>query len=269
MTKIKSSGSININYEEYGKNNGETILLIMGLGASGSAWEKHLNEYKKHFRCIVPDNRGAGESDTPVGDYSAEQMAADAVSVIDALGIDRFHVNGISMGGAVAQNIAVTQASRVKSCIITSSWAFCGNYMKSVFEMLKNTRKNLSYADFSRMFLLWLYSSKFYEDNPEYIEETIQNNINDPLPMPQRAFESQTAACLNHDTRGKLNKITAPVLITAGSRDIFTPLECSQYLHEHIKNSRLEIFDGFAHTHHWEDLVRYNKLTVDFFKSNK
>ena len=266
MPVIKSNG-ININYNEYGV--GEPLLLIMGLGAPGITWEKHIEEYKKHFRCIAPDNRGAGESDKPAGDYTTDQMANDAIGVMDALGIDRFHVSGISMGGAVTQKIAIARPSRVKSCIITASWAYCDNYMISVFEMLKNTRGCLSYRDFSKMFYLWLYSAKYYGDNPQSAEEFVSNNINDPSPMPQHAFDSQAAACMGHDTRASLDKIISPALIAAGSKDIFTPIECSRYLHENIKNSRLEIFEGYAHTHHWEDLDRYNKLTVDFINKNK
>ena len=268
MPVIKSNG-ININYNEYGNKDGEVLLLIMGLGAPGGTWEKHLNEYRNHFRCIVPDNRGAGDSDKPAGDYNTIEMAADAMGVIDALGIDKFHVNGISMGGAIAQNIAIAYASRVKSCIITASWAYCDNYMKNVFEMLKTTRSNMSYANFSQMFLLWLYSAETYRNNPEIITESLQNNIIDLFPMPQHAFNSQVAACSRHDTREKLKDITSPVLITAGDKDIFTPIECSKYLNENIKNSRLEVFEKYTHTHHWEDLDRYNKVTVDFINEHK
>ena len=266
MPIVKSNG-ININYEEYGS--GEPLLLIMGLSAPGAAWELHVNEYKKHFRCIVLDNRGAGESDKPPGDYTTELMASDSVNVMDSLGIDRFHINGISMGGAIAQQIAIANPSRVKSCVMTATWAFCGNYMKSVFEMMKNTRTVLSRDDFPKTFFLWLYSAKFYSENPQAIEEGIRGNATDPSPMPQLAFNSQAAACINHDTRGKLNKIVAPVLLTAGCKDIFVPIECSQYLHEQIKGSTLETFEGYAHTHHWEDLERYNRITTEFISKNQ
>jgi pimeloyl-ACP methyl ester carboxylesterase len=115
---------------------------------------------------------------------------------------------------------------------------------------------------------LWLYSPKFYEANPQAIEEGMRGNASDPSPMPQPAFDSQAAACVAHDTRGKLDKITAPVLLTAGCKDIFTPIECSKYLHEHIKGSTLEVFEGYAHTHHWEDLERYNRVTTEFMKKH-
>ena len=265
MPIVKSNG-ININYNECG--NGEPLLLIMGLSAPGAAWEKHVDEYKKHFRCIILDNRGAGATDKPAGDYTTELMASDAVNVMDSLGIKRFHINGISMGGAIAQQIAIAHPSRVKSCVITASWAFCGNYMKSVFGMFKNLRRTLSPADFAPMFFLWLYSAKFYGENPQAIEEGIRGNVADPSPMPHHAFDSQAAACMRHDTRGKLDAIACPTLITAGCKDIFVPLECSLYLHEHIKNSVLEVFEGYAHTHHWEDLERYNRVTTDFMKRN-
>ena len=266
MPVVKSNG-INIHYEECGS--GEPLLLLMGLSAPGAAWELHVNEYKKHFRCIVLDNRGAGASDKPPGDYTTELMASDSVNVMDALGIDRFHVNGISMGGAIAQQIAIAHPSRIKSCIITASWAYCGNYMKNVFEMMKITRTNLSRTDFPVAFFLWLYSAKFYEANPQAILEGMQGNTTDPSPMPQPAFNSQAAACMSHDTRGRLDKIVAPVLLTAGGKDIFTPIECSQYLHEQIKGSTLEVFEGYAHTHHWEDLEKYNRITTEFVNKNK
>ena len=266
MPTVKSNG-ININYEECGS--GDPLLLIMGITAPGAAWELHVNEYKKHFRCIILDNRGAGASDKPAGDYTTELMAADAVGVMDSLGIDRFHINGISMGGAIAQQIAIVHPSRVKSCVITASWAFCNNYMRSVFEMFKTTRSTLPPKDFSPMFFLWLYSAKYYGDNPQVIAENIRGHAADPSPMPREAFESQAAACMGHDTRGKLGGITAPTLIVAGDKDIFTPIECSQYLHEHIKNSTLEVFEGYAHTHHWEDLERYNRVTTEFMNQHK
>jgi len=265
MPTVKSNG-ISINYEECGS--GEPLLLIMGLSAPGAAWGQHVEEYKKHFRCIILDNRGAGASDKPAGDYTTELMASDSVNVMDALGLERFHINGISMGGAIAQQIAIKHPSRVKSCVITASWAFCGNYMKNVFEMFKTTRSSLPTADFQQMFFLWLYSSKFYGDQPRAIENGIKGNIADPSPMPKLAFESQAAACVSHDTRGKLDAITCPVLLTSGCKDIFVPLECSQYLREHIKDSTLEVFEGYAHVHHWEDLEKYNRVTAEFLRKH-
>jgi pimeloyl-ACP methyl ester carboxylesterase len=240
----------------------------MGITAPGAAWEKHVAEYKKHFRCIMLDNRGAGTSDKPAGDYSTELMASDSVNVMDSLGIERFHINGISMGGAIAQQIALAHPARVKSCVITASWAFCSNYMKSVFEMFKTTRRKLTPGDFAPMFVLWLYSAKSYEANPKLVAEAVKGNADDPSPMTHDAFDSQAAACMNHDLRGKLGGMTAPVLLTSGCKDIFVPLECSQYLHENIKNSTLEIFEGYSHVHHWEDLERYNRVTTEFLKSH-
>ena len=265
MPIVKSNG-ININYEEYGS--GEPLLLIMGLSAPGAAWEKHVEEYKKHFRCIVLDNRGAGASDKPAGNYTTELMASDSVNVMDSLGIERFHINGISMGGAIAQQIAIAHPARVKSCVITASWAVCDNYMKGVFEMFKNLRRTLPPSDFAPMFFLWLYSARFYSEHPQEIEEGIRGNAGDPSPMPHDAFDSQAAACMSHDSRGQLGSIIAPVLITAGDKDIFTPIECSQYLHENIKHSTFEVFEDYAHTHHWEDLERYNRVTAEFMKRN-
>jgi len=258
---VKANG-IEVGYFERGS--GRPLLLIMGLGAPGGLWERHLEGYAGRFRCIVPDNRGAGSSSKPKGDYDTATMAQDAVAVMDGLGIGEFGVCGISMGGAIAQRIAASWPDRVRGCVLTASWAYCDEYMKGVFRMLTLTRAALGAEDFARMFALWLYSGRTYAETPWVIDDHVKGGAEDPDPMPAHAFEAQAAACVGHDMRGGLGGIKSPTLITAGDADIFTPIRCSEYLHGQIKGSRLEVFEGLAHTHHWEDIARYNGLTAEF-----
>ena len=124
----------NIYYEEVGQ--GQPLVLIMGLGADNTAWKEHYDAYKAHFRCILVDNRGAGQSDKPQGSYTTKQMAKDTIGVLDALNIDKAHFSGISMGGAIAQEIGIEYSERVKSLSIVSSWAKCNVYMTRVFEKI-------------------------------------------------------------------------------------------------------------------------------------
>src|SRR6476469_1752432 len=119
--KFADSNGVKIYYHEKGK--GQPLVLIMGFGADGTVWEKHLAVYQKHFRCIVLDNRGVGKSDQPIGPYSTQMMAADTIAVMDHAGVSSAYVAGISMGGAIAQELAINYPDRVTKLLLVSTWA--------------------------------------------------------------------------------------------------------------------------------------------------
>ena len=103
---------------------GVPIIMIMGLGAPGDKWKHNYELLSKWFWCIVPDNRGAGLSDKPEAEsYTTEQMADDIIGIMDALDIKKAHVMGVSMGGAIAQQVALKVPDRVLSLILTSTFA--------------------------------------------------------------------------------------------------------------------------------------------------
>ncbi|MBW7460394.1 alpha/beta hydrolase, partial [Paenibacillus sepulcri] len=103
MPRVRTNG-IDMHYEERGS--GEPLILLMGLGADGTAWEDHVKAYERHFRCILVDNRGAGRSGNPEGPYSTRMMAEDTAGLMKALQIGKAHVSGISMGSGIAQELA-------------------------------------------------------------------------------------------------------------------------------------------------------------------
>ncbi len=98
------------------------MILIMGFGADGNLWEKHVAEYEKHFRCILVDNRGVGKSDQPRGPYNTAMMANDVVAVMDHAGIDHARVAGISMGGAISQQLVLNHPEKVRCMALISTW---------------------------------------------------------------------------------------------------------------------------------------------------
>jgi len=261
MPDIDGNG-IRIHYEERGE--GDPLLLIMGLGADGSKWEDHVRRFERHFRCILMDNRGVGLTDKLNGPYSTAAMAEDSAALLRALSIQRARVAGISMGGAIAQCLSLQHPDLVERLVIVSSWARCDAYAKTVFEHFAKTRAALSRSEFMQLLQLWIFTPAHYD---AHLDDMLQGQADaaaDPNPQPQHGFEAQCAACTNHDTFGRLGEIEVPTLITAGDADIFTPMGLAVQLHEQIRGSRLELFEGLGHAHHWEALDEFNETLASF-----
>ena len=265
MTKVQTN-NITMNYTEKGE--GEPLILIMGLSADGPVWEAHVEEYQKHFRCIMPDNRGVGKSDAPEGSYSTDTMADDIAGLMDSIGIEKAHFNGISMGGAIAQQMAIRHPQKVKSIILTATWSKFDNYTSDVYAMLKKARKSMTFPNFMELLQLWIFTAGHYNQNRIALQEGQKAAAKYEFLQTQHGFEGQADACINHNTTQELSKITAPTLVTAGTNDIFVPYTFSKFIHEKISHSEFISFDGFGHTHHWEDLSKYNTNTVNFLKKH-
>ena len=256
--------AVKLHYEIVGK--GDPLVLVMGLGATGSVWELHVEEYARHFSCIIPDNRGAGDSPSPAGPYSTEMMAQDTLALMDDLNIDSARVAGISMGSAIAQSMALLAPARVRSMVLVSSWARCDQYMKDVFENFARVRKLVSPEYFMQLLQLWIFAPDHFGAN--YADLLVGRAEAQYNPMADHAFSAQCAACSNHDTLDRLGEIQTPCLLTVGDADIFTPLRCSRDMHERLANSELAVFPGLAHCHHWEDLKTFNETTTKFLQAN-
>jgi pimeloyl-ACP methyl ester carboxylesterase len=257
------SGNTKIYYQERGS--GDPLVLIMGFGADGSVWEKHALIYEKDFRCILIDNRGIGRSGQPKGPYTTLMMAGDVIAVMDHAGIQQARIAGISMGGTIAQELAINYPHRVKSLALISTWGKFNNYAKAVYENLKHVRVHLPGEEFMELLQLWIFAPPYYKNNWDELKNAagINKNI-----QTRDGFEGQLDACIGHDAVNRLEQINIPVLITVGGMDIFTPPAFSDVLHNHIRGSRLSVYPEGGHVHHWEDLERFNTETLHFFLKN-
>lgn len=247
---------------------GEPLVLLMGFGADGNLWEKHALAYEQHFRCIIIDNRGVGRSDAPPGPYTTAMMAGDTAAVMDHLRLDKARVAGISMGGAIAQELVLLYPEKVRALALISTWARFNNYTRVVYENLKKLRVTSKPADFMELLQLWIYAPPYYEENLEALVEGQRAAADNDNPQSQRGFEGQLDACIHHDTVDRLEDIEVPTLITVGDLDIFTPPSFSLLLHREISGSDLARFPTGGHVHHWEDLLSFNRITTQFFLEN-
>lgn len=240
-----------ITYRDVGS--GPPVLLLMGLGADSAAWEPHVACWSQRFRCIVPDNRGAGGSGSPPGDWSTADLAEDAARLLDHLGVEAAAVVGISMGGAVAQQLGLRHPTRVTRLVLVASWARCDAHSREVLENLAAVRASVPGEVFTQLLQLWIASPSWFATNIERFHLDRQA----PSPMTRAAFARQVAACVTHDTLAQLPALRVPTLVTAGRQDIFIRPELSAELAEGISGAELVGFPG-GHIHHWEDLDSFN-----------
>lgn len=259
MPFVDTNG-LRMHYDERG--GGEPLVLIMGLGAPGSLWEDHVQAFEQHFRCILLDNRGAGESDKPEGPYTTAMMAEDVAGVIQALDLGPARVAGISMGSGIAQELALSHPELVRSLLLIASWARCDHYTAAVFEHFRHMRALASPPEFVQLLQLWIFTAGYYEQHYTDLVQGQQGAAEGYMPL--HAFCAQADACATHDTLDRLSQITAPALLTCGSADIFTPLRLSLEMLERLPNADLLVLPGVGHCHHWEDLVTFNTETTKF-----
>lgn len=267
MTKKCKTNRLTISYEECGS--GEPLVLLMGLGAPGSKWAPHMEAYEKHFHVYAPDNRGAGQSDKPVAyAYTIEEMAKDVIGFMDAAEIEKAHVNGISMGGAIAQYLAIYYPERVKSLILTNTFPYCNVSFRRAIEILREANGHLDPITSGRLTQWMIYAQPFMEEHEDFMLAGEAADLSAPYPMPSYAFKAQCNTILNFDEYQNLGRISAPTLVVAGDKDLFVPEYLTMEMVNAIPGAQLYMAKNGGHVQHWEQLEKYNQITLEFLLQN-
>ena len=231
-----------IYWEEHGQ--GEPVLAIMGLSFSLDMWHRTAPHLARKFRVILFDNRGVGRSDVPRGPYLIRRMASDAARVLDAAGVQSAHVMGASMGGMIAQELALRSPERVRSLLLGCTW--CGG-LKAARPDLRFLREMHDYQAMSpeqkmRSLIPLLYTSK---TSPERIDEDIAMRMRH-VPTA-RGYYSQLAGTLLWNSWARLPRITQPVKIVHGELDRLIPVENAAILASRLRDSRTFIIPEAGH----------------------
>src|SRR5215831_8939649 len=218
---IAKSGAINLSYDTFGA--GEPLLLIMGFGAPGIAWMPVL-PMLSNFKCIYFDNRGTGNSDKPAGAYTIRDMADDADNLLGALGIDSAMVYGISMGGMIAQELALRHPGRVSrmvlGCTTTGGPASVPPDEETVAALA--TAFQLMSTDPERAIDIMLpvvHPPDFIEAHPEVKQVALMGAAMMP-PTPPDVIQRTLEGITQFNSYDRLPQVKCPVLIVHGERDI-------------------------------------------------
>jgi 3-oxoadipate enol-lactonase len=218
---------------------GPPVLLIMGLGLSGGAWWRTVPVLSRRLAVITFDNRGVGRSRSLLHAYTTESMADDAVSVLDAAGVDRAHVYGISLGGMVAQQLALRHPDRVRSLVLGATNAGGARMRWPDPEVLAFLRKRLRMPPEEGAWssVAFNYGARCRREHPERIAEDIAQRL--AHPFPEQAYRAQLWAAALHDCYSRLDRIEAPTLVVHGSDDRMVPVENGRMIADRIPGARL------------------------------
>ena len=264
-----SVGGLRMYYEWHGEAPGPPLVLVMGLGGDLTAWGLQLATFAPARRCLVFDNRGAGRTDAPHAPYTISGMAADLLGLLDALGVPRAHLLGVSMGGAIVQEAALAAPDRVASLQLHCTWAGPDPYFRAVVEALVVLRQRLGREEFVAATLPWLFGPESYAERPGLIEAVRERALSHPYPQPLHGYLRQAEATRAHDARARLPGVRCPTLVTVGADDVVTSPRLARELARLVPGARLDLIPGGAHGYFWEVPQAFNAACLDFLADQK
>jgi pimeloyl-ACP methyl ester carboxylesterase len=264
MPKVKAN-EITINYDQQGA--GDPVILIPYLAADHACYAFQVADYAKHFTCISLDLRGTGETDRPEGVYSTELLADDVAAFMQAMGIQKAHISGLSLGAAIGMWLAAKYPDRVRSLSLHSGWTKTDPFITTVVEGWQVTAKAL--GSVPEMVILgifpWCFTPELYATKPEYIQ-SLADFVRSRPAQPLAAFLQQSNAVMAHDVETQLGRVGAPTQITFGRHDLLTSTRFAERMKGSIRGSELVIFEGCAHAPIYEKVEEFNQKTLAFLR---
>jgi pimeloyl-ACP methyl ester carboxylesterase len=254
---------ITLHYEQEGT--GEPLILIPYLAADNACYAFQVADYAKHFTCISVDLRGSGVSDKPAGTYTTELFADDVAGLMEAIGVERAHVMGLSLGASTGMWLAAKYPAKVKSLSLHSSWTKTDPFIRVVlggWQVMARALSSPTEMVIQGIFP-WCFTPELYATKPEYID-SLADFVRGRPAQPLEAFLRQSEAVLSHDVEAQLHAITAPTLITYGRYDLVTSTRFLPMLTSHIHGAEVVIFEGCSHAPIYEKVDSFNATTLEF-----
>lgn len=261
MPRVKVN-DVELYYELYGA--GEPLLLIEGLGYAAWMWYRQVPELSRHYRVIIFDNRGVGNSDKPDRPYTIEMMAGDAAGLLKALGVPRAHILGVSMGGYIAQAFAVAYPEMTNKLVLACTSFGGPNAVPTPGEtlMAMTCAAGGTPEEIILRAMAPALTPKFLEQEKEEVAKIVRWRLE--KPTPRYAWQHQFNAVARANLEDRVTGIVAPTLILTGAKDRVIPTENSKLLHEKIRGSVLKIFPDTGHLFFIEKYREFNAAVLEF-----
>jgi len=266
--------SIELYYEEHGR--GGPLLLIMGLAADSTAWMFQVPDFARRYRTIAFDNRGVGRSSRPPGPYTIHQMADDAAGLLDALDLPRAHVLGVSMGGMIAQELALRHPERVRGLVLACTYPepdaeverqreFGMQRFGGTVTASGEMEINLNALDplmFFQHLLPRVFNQSFIDRELPKLMQLFAGALQYGFSM--EAILGQVAAVIGHKATDRLHLIQSPTLVITGDADLLVSPANSDILARSIPGAKLMKIPGGSHGFNLETPEIFNRAVLDF-----
>lgn len=262
-------GDVNLYYEVHGS--GEPLVLIMGFGFRAKHWFAIYEKLAEENTVILFDNRGTGQSDKPDIPYTSKMMAGDVLGLMDLLGLRTASIFGISMGGMIAQEFAITYPDRIDNLILGAT--SCGGQHalptppETVAFLFNPERAKLTEEQRARDTIPWLWNSDFVERNPEAVERFIATSVE--YATPPYALNCQANLLMTFDSYDRLKDITAPTLVITGSSDRIIQPGNSQILASKIRGAELVIIEHSGHGFITDATQQASQAILNFLRTHR
>jgi 3-oxoadipate enol-lactonase len=257
MTHLDIDG-VRLHYEVQGPDRAPVLVLAHALGTDLHMWDAQMGAFLPRFRVVRYDCRGHGESDAPPGPYSIEDLANDAIGLLDALGIERACICGLSLGGLVALRIATASPDRLERAVFACTAARIGT--PELWDERIELVRNGGMGAVTDMLVERYFSKRFRDSRPEAVGQAVRT-VESTSP---EGYIACCSAVRNTDLRDRVASIRVPSLIVGATEDVATPPSDSEWLHAQIPDSKLIILEGVAHLSSVEQSQRFGDAVLDF-----
>jgi pimeloyl-ACP methyl ester carboxylesterase len=243
---------------------GEPVLLLNGLSSPSDMWFRLVRQLSPGFQAITVDNRGTGRTGvTPGGPYSIETMASDAIAALDCAGVEHAHVLGISLGGMIAQEIALSFPDRTRSLVLAATH---GGFRSALPLSDEVTARLAKAADLPAEERVRELAELFYASTTSRTEIDIDNEVRDTWPTPTEGYENQLHGAMSWGRFDDLPTLEVPALVLAGEADLVVPPENSRILAAAIPGARLALVPGAGHQIFTDQEHAAAALVIDFLR---
>lgn len=252
---------IEIYYEIHGE--GEPLLCVMGLASDTLAWALQVPAWSESYRTIVFDNRDVGRSGYAEADYDVADMARDALALADELGLDSFHLVGVSMGGTIAQQMALRSPDRIRTLTLCVTFGGSGRWGREKARLWTSDAVGREREDMVDELLLLCLSEKTFENEQmvAFLRYMILANEN---PQKPEGFARQLRATSAHEVRDRLGELSMPVHVIGAEEDVLVPVWKSRELARLIPGAKLTVLEGAAHGVNLERAEDFNAAVLAF-----
>jgi len=241
----------------------EPLLCVAGLSADTLVWTLQLPAFSSRHRTVIFDNRDSGQSAMADGPYEIADMARDALALADGLGLDSFHLIGVSMGGAIAQEMTLAAPERVRTLTLAMTFAAGSAWARKLSEVWDSRVHKISWEEHIDELMLLNHSEAFFE-NAEAVAYVRGLMLENPHPQPPEAFARQLDASSRHNARRRIGSLSMPVHVIGSEHDILIPVWKSRELAELIPGAKLTVIEGAPHGAFVERAEEFNSAVLDF-----